>query len=245
MSDKSFFDMSGKQGMAFGFLAGIVVTGIIGFGVMSLSGKSIGDGAVTKTTGNTNVAPTPTPTPTPTPDAGGDFSKVPKVTNDDYIRGDKNAKVTMIEYSDFQCPFCQRHVPTLDKILADYKGKVRLIYRHFPLTSIHPNAQKSAEAAECAGEQGKFWEMHDKLFENQTALQVDNLKQYAKDLGLNTSQFNSCLDDGKYASKVNKQASEAQASGITGTPGTWVGDQLVKGAYPYDTFKQLVDAQLK
>lgn len=241
MPDKSFFDMSGKQGMAFGFLAGIIITGLVGFGVM-LSGNVPSGGSTARINTNTNVAPTPTPTPTAAPT--DDFSKVPKVTNDDHIRGDKNAKITMIEYSDFQCPFCQRHLPTLDQVLTDYKGKVRLIYRHFPLTSIHPNAQKSAEASECAGDQDKFWEMHDKLFANQTALQIENLKQYAKDLGLNTSQFDSCLDTGKYASKVNQQATEAQNSGITGTPGTWVGDQLVKGAYPFDTFKQIIDAQL-
>lgn len=241
MSEKSFFDMSGKQGMAFGLLAGIALMSIVGVAMVMAGKMPTGSGSPSART-NTNVAPTPTPTPTPTPEPSGDFSKVSAVTDADYIRGDKNAKITMIEYSDFQCPFCQRHLPTLDRILADYKGKVRLVYRHFPLNSIHPQAQKAAEASECAGEQGKFWEMHDKLFENQTALQIDNLKQYAKDLGLNTSQFNNCLDTSKFASKVNQQATEAQNSGITGTPGTWVGDQLVKGAYPYDTFKQIIDA---
>ena len=151
----------------------------------------------------------------------------------------------MIEYSDFQCPFCQRVKPTLDQVLSDYSGKVRLVYRHFPLNSIHPQAQKSAEASECASEQDKFWEYHDLLFANQSALDVASLKKYAGQLGLKQSQFDSCLDAGKYAAKVNQQSAEAQASGITGTPGTWVGDQLVKGAYPYETFKQIIDSMVQ
>lgn len=183
--------------------------------------------------------------PSPPPRPQGDISKISPISNNDYIRGDKNAKLTLIEYSDFQCPFCARHIPTLDKILEEYKGQVRLVYRHLPLTSIHPQAQKAAEAAECAGEQGKFWEMHDKMFDNQRALSIDNLKSYAKDLGLNSSQFDNCLDSGKYASKVNKHAREAAAAGVTGTPGTFVGDQLVKGAVPYESFKSIIDSKLK
>jgi protein-disulfide isomerase len=136
-------------------------------------------------------------------------------------------------------------LPTLNKILQDYDGQVRLVYRHFPLNSIHPQAQKAAEASECAGEQGKFWEYHDLLFANQSALQVADLKSYAGKLSLKQSQFDQCLDSGKYANKVNQQAQDAQTSGITGTPGTWVNNQLVKGAYPYETFKQIIDALLK
>lgn len=246
MSERDFFDMSSKQSLVMGLLGGIAIVSIIGLGVMMFNGQS-DEGDVdkvvnTNTNTNTNTAPT---TPPPPPPPTGDVSKISPVTNDDYIRGDKNAEITMIEYSDFQCPFCKRHNPTMDQILSEYEGKVRLVYRHFPLNSIHPNAQKAAEASECAGEQGKFWEMHDKMFENQSAIAVTNLKSYAGDLGLNQSQFDSCLDDGKYAGKVNKQAAEAQASGISGTPGTWVGDQLVKGAYPVTTFSAIIDGLLK
>ncbi|MDP1709505.1 MAG: thioredoxin domain-containing protein, partial [Candidatus Komeilibacteria bacterium] len=133
----------------------------------------------------------------------------------------------------------------LDQVLDEYKGQVRLVFRNFPLTSIHPYAQKAAEAAECAGEQGKFWEMHDKLFENQGALTVENLKSYAQSLGLSTSKFNDCLDSSKYAQKINQQATEAQAAGVTGTPATFVGSQLIKGAVPYENFKALIENQLK
>src|SRR3989344_8805449 len=243
MSERNFFDMAPKQSLFFGLITGIAV--------MSLAANAYflvgNDGLSGLKNKNTNTAPTlnQNPTAAPTPEPSDDFSKVPKVSNDDHIRGDKNAAVTMIEYSDFQCPFCQRVKPTLDQVLSDYSGKVRLVYRHFPLNSIHPKAQKSADASECASEQDKFWEYHDLLFANQSALDVASLKKYAGQLGLKQSQFDSCLDAGKYAAKVNQQSAEAQASGITGTPGTWVGDQLVKGAYPYETFKQIIDSMVQ
>ena len=234
-----------KTSFALGLTIGIAVISTIGFFVLLLGGSSLGrltNKAATPTNTNTNINTNPTP---PKPEEPADsFSQVPAVTDDDHIRGDKNSKITMIEYSDFQCPFCQRHLPTLNQILSDYQGQVRLVYRHFPLNSIHAQAQKAAEASECASEQGKFWEYHDLLFANQSALQIDNLKSYAKNLGLNQSQFDSCLDSGKYTAKVNQQAQDAVASGITGTPGTWVNDQLVKGAYPVATFKQIIDGML-
>ncbi|OGY42874.1 MAG: hypothetical protein A2729_03090 [Candidatus Buchananbacteria bacterium RIFCSPHIGHO2_01_FULL_39_14] len=245
MSERNFFDMAPKQSLFFGLITGIAVMSLAANAYFLSGGQSLSSSKSANTGSQAAVNTNPTPTPAPTPEPGGDFSKVPAVTNNDHIRGDKNAKITMIEYSDFQCPFCQRHAPTMAKVLEDYQGKVRLVYRHFPLTSIHPQAQKSAEASECASEQGKFWEYHDLLFANQSALDITSLKSYAKQLSLNQGQFDQCLDSGKYTAKVNKGSAEAQASGITGTPGTWVGDQLVKGAYPYDTFKQIIDGLLK
>jgi len=235
-----------KTSFVLGLTIGIAVISTVGFFVLLLGGSSLGSltnkaAVPTNTNTNTNQAAA---APTQPSEPAESFSQVPAVTDGDHIRGDKNAQITMIEYSDFQCPFCQRHLPTLDQILSDYQGQVRLVYRHFPLNSIHAQAQKAAEASECAAEQGKFWEYHDLLFDNQSALQVDNLKSYAKNLGLNQSQFDSCLDSGKYTAKVNQQAQEAVASGITGTPGTWVNDQLVKGAYPVATFKQIIDGML-
>lgn len=246
MSEKSFFDMSSKQGLVMGLSWGVAIVSIIGLIFFMSGGQSSDSGS--KIVGNTNSsgsAPTPTPTPAAAPPPpSGDVSKVSAITDGDYVRGDKNAEITLIEYSDFQCPFCSRHAPTIASLLEQYDGKVNFVYRHFPLNSIHPNAQKSAEAFECAGEQGKPWEMHDLLFANQSALGISNLKTYAGQLGLSQGQFDSCLDDGKYASKVNAQAQEAQASGISGTPGTWVAGQLVKGAYPIATFTQIIDAAL-
>jgi len=171
--------------------------------------------------------------------------KVPAVNDSDYIRGDENAEITLIGYSDFQSPFSSIHVKTIDELLEKYLGKIRFINRHFPLSSIHPDAQKAAEAFECAGEQGKAYEMHDIMFKNQGALEEADLKNYAGQFGLNKSQFDSCLDEGRYMSKVNKQAQEAQTAGISNIPSTWVNDQLLRGAAPISTFEEIIDGLLQ
>lgn len=249
MSDqKNFFDMTPKQSLVLGLSWGVALIAVIGFVVLLFSGFSGGDtpksgkSANVNTNVNTNAGAQPTPS---APADSGDVTKLSPVSGADHIRGNKNAKVTLIVISDYQCPFCQRHEPTITQLLKDYGDKIRVVWRNMPLTSIHNNAQKAAEASECAGDQGKFWEMHDKLFENQTALDDASLKKYAQTLGLNTSAFNTCLDSGKMADKVNKQSDEAQAAGISGTPATFVNDTLVKGAYPVDTFKQIIDGLLK
>ncbi|MDP2930387.1 MAG: thioredoxin domain-containing protein [bacterium] len=165
-----------------------------------------------------------------------------EITRDNHIRGDFSAPITLVEFSDFECPFCAQHYPTLTKILDDYKGKVRLAYKHFPL-SIHPNSQKAAEASECADEQGKFWEYHDKLFESLAAsgYSVANFKQWAKDLGLNSGKFDGCLDSGKFAQKVKNDSQEGSQKGVNGTPATFINGQLISGALPYEAFKQIID----
>lgn len=168
-----------------------------------------------------------------------------EIAKDNHIRGDFNAPITLVEFSDFECPFCERHYPTMNKILEDYKGKVRLVYKHFPL-GFHPNAQKAAEASECVSEQGKFWEYHDKLFENQaTGYSLEKFKQWAKDLGLDSQKFNDCLDSGKYASRVQADYQEGLQKGVQGTPATFVNGKLVSGVLPYDNFKQIIDSVLK
>lgn len=246
--EKIVFKTPPKMAFIMGILVGVTLTSLTAF-VMTYSllrsdlkgtlatGNTNGQVAGAEVGTDTNPSPSPTqPSPTPT--------KVDIAAKDtDYIRGDKNAPVTMIEYSDFQCPFCKRVQPTIDKLLTDYKGKVKLIYRHFPL-SFHQYAQKSAEASECAGEQGKFWEMHDKIFENQDRLDVDSLKSYAKELGLNTSNFNKCLDDGKYAQKVKDDMTEGTKYGVKGTPATFINGQMISGAQPYDSFKSVIDSLL-
>ncbi len=165
-----------------------------------------------------------------------------EIKSTDHIKGNPNAKITLVEFSDFECPFCAKHYPTLNKILADYNGKVRLVYKHFPL-SFHANSQKASEASECASEQGKFWEYHDKLFENQSqGFSVDKFKQWAKDLGLNSGQFNSCLDSDKYSSKIQSDFQEGSAKGVNGTPATFVNGKLISGALPYESFKSIIDS---
>ena len=166
--------------------------------------------------------------------------------DDDAVLGDENAKVTMIEFSDYECPFCGRHFEqTYPQIKKEYidTGKVKLVFRDFPL-SFHPQAQKAAEAAECAGEQGKYFEMHDKLYSNQESLSVDNYKKWAKEIGLDTAKFNDCLDSGKMASEIAKDMADGTSYGVKGTPGFFINGKPVSGAQPFSVFKQAIDAEL-
>lgn len=156
----------------------------------------------------------------------------------------QNGKIVIEEFSDFECPFCGRAFPTVEQVLHEYGDQVEFVYKHFPLTSIHPRAQKASEASECARDQGMFKEYHDKLFENQRALEISNLKQYAADLGLDTDKFNSCLDDGEKASIVNNDLQEGRQKGVSGTPTFFINGQKLVGAQPYSVFKAAIDQQL-
>ena len=170
--------------------------------------------------------------------------------DDDPVLGEKDAPVTIIEFSDFQCPFCERfYSQTLEQIKTNYidTGKVKLIYRDFPLDSIHPMAQKAAEAAECADEQGKYWEYHDKLFQNQeewVTTGISKLKEYAKGLSLDSSKFDKCLDDGKYEDEVAKDFQDGAQAGVQGTPSFFINGKQLSGAQPFAAFQQAIDAEL-
>jgi len=181
----------------------------------------------------------------------------PVSIDDDYIRGRADAKVTLIEFSDFQCPFCAEfYRETLPLIDKDYiqTGKVRMVYRDFPLVDVHKDAQKAAEAAQCAGEQGKYWEMHDKIFANYTTLSVDDLKNHARGLDIAADRFDRCVESGKFAEEVNKDVRDGRALGVQGTPTFFVGltgqDNTIQaipigGARPYAVFKQTFDKFLE
>ena len=174
----------------------------------------------------------------------------------DYPRlGNKNAKVAIVEFTDYQCPFCERlFSDAFPKIKKEYidTGKVQYMVRDFPLFQIHPQAQKAAEAANCAKDQNKFWEMHDKLFSNQSALQIEDLKKYAGELGLNAGTFNSCLDSGKYTDKIKKDQTDGEGLGVRGTPASFIGTingnavngSQISGAVPFETFKATIDGLL-
>ena len=170
------------------------------------------------------------------------------LADDDPFLGNPDAPVTLVEFGDFQCPFCGRFFKTTEQeIIEKYvkTGKARLVYRDFPLTSIHEEAQKSAEASECADEQGKFWEYHDLLYNRQNNLSVKNYKAWAGELGLTTAQFNACLDSGKYASEVQKDFQDGQSAGVRGTPGTFVNGRLVEGALPFTQFQTIIEEELR
>ncbi len=159
------------------------------------------------------------------------------------FRGPKAAPVTLIEFSDYQCPYCGRLEGTIKQIQDVYGDKVRIVFRDFPL-AMHRNAQKAAEAAGCALEQGKFWEMHDKLFTNQRALELDNLTTYAKEVGLDDQKFKTCLDSGKRADEIKRDMADGEALGVQGTPASFVNGRLVSGAQPFDNFAKVIDDEL-
>lgn len=214
-----------------GLFLGIAVSSTLGLGLVV--GGVIGGAAKTAVVAGTGNVPTPTP-PTPTPPAPG--APVKAVGSEDHIKGNKDAKVTLIEYSDFECPFCKRFEPSVQQALKDFPKDVRLVYRHFPLRSLHPSAQKAGEASECAAKLGgndAFWKMHAKLIE-MDPMSTDLMKQAAKDIGLDQGKFNTCLDNGETAARVNQDFNEGGASGVEGTPATFINGNLVSGAVPYD-----------
>jgi len=163
--------------------------------------------------------------------------------DDDAIDGKKDAPVMIVEFSDFECSFCARHTKTIDKIKKEYGDKVAVVFRDYPL-EFHEDAQKAAEAAECAADQNKFWEYHDKLFANQQALDVASLKKYAGGLKLKQNAFDECLDSDKYEDEVQKDLKDGNAAEVTGTPATFVNGRKVVGAQPYDVFKKIIDEEL-
>ncbi len=245
-----FLDDAKKANFIFGFVSGIAVISLllfIIFLVMFLSGSRLFKTS-NDLSGSKNLAATQTqnsPSVTQPDNQQPKLGKPRPIDKTDHVIGDPNAKVEIIEYSDFECPFCGRFFPTVKRILKEYKGKVKFAYRHFPL-SFHPEAQKAAEASECAAEQGKFWQMHDKIFQAQNTpdFNVQGWKKFAKQLGLNTAKFNKCLDSGKYADKVKKDLQEGTQLGITGTPTTFINGEAITGAYPYSYVKAVIDKYL-
>ncbi len=158
-------------------------------------------------------------------------------------KGAASPAVTIVEFSDFQCPYCARVTPTLDRVIADYGDQVRLVFRNFPLSN-HPQARKAAEAALCAEEQGKFWQMHDLMFAEQSALGVPELKEKATRLGLDTAEFTTCLDSDKYARQVQADLEAGQVVGVSGTPAMFINGRYLSGAVPYEDVAALVRDEL-
>lgn len=174
-----------------------------------------------------------------------------EITDEDNLIGSPDANMVVVEFSDFECPFCERAYSGTVAGLKNsdlYKnGEVSFVYKHFPLNSIHPKAQKAAEASECAGEQGKFWEYHDTLFENQGSLDLQSLKNYAVQLGLDSNEFNDCLDSGEKAGKVSKDLQMAKDTGGRGTPYFIIYNQKTKegnsvaGAVPFSQIETAIN----
>jgi len=159
------------------------------------------------------------------------------------VKGSPNAPVTIVEFSDFQCPFCSRAVPTLKQIESEYPDKVRVAFKNQPLP-FHQHARLAAQAAMAANEQGKFWEYHDKLFANQQALDRSSLERYAQEVGLDMGRFRSALDSNKFEAQISADAAEGSRLGASGTPTFYINGRQLVGAQPYASFKQIIDEEL-
>jgi protein-disulfide isomerase len=169
-------------------------------------------------------------------------AKVPVGTSP--VKGPKDAPITIVEFSDFQCPYCSRANNTVEQIMKEYKGKVRLSFKNLPLP-FHQEAKPSAAAALAAGEQGKFWEMHDALFQNQRKLSSEFYKKKAKELGLDVKKFEADMKSEKVTKQIEADMKLAREHGISGTPGFFINGVAVKGAQPFPVFKQVIDRWLE
>jgi protein-disulfide isomerase len=159
-------------------------------------------------------------------------------------KGPAQAPVTIVEFSDFHCPFCKRVLPTLDSITQKYGNRIRLVFRDYPIEQLHPGASRAHVAARCANEQGKFWPFHDLLFARAPRTSDDDMKGMAKQVGMDAAAFDACLASGKYDAAVRRDMDEGQRAGVTGTPAFFINGRLVSGAQPLEAFTQLIDDEL-
>ena len=231
--------MEEKKSNAYIIPGSIIIAGLLIAGTILYTNSPFGKGVAAIVT---------------SPQAGGNNQApqrnidMAKLADNDPVLGNPNAPVTIIEFGDFQCPFCGQFAQTTEKeIVEKYikTGKVKLIYRDFPLSQIHPMAEKAAEAGECAHEQDQFWPYHDILYARQKLLSDKNLKDWAKELKLNAARFNECLDSGKYRSEIEKDLTDGQEAGVNGTPTSFLNGQMLPGALPFSQFQSLIESELK
>jgi protein-disulfide isomerase len=237
MSENEFFSGSPKTMFFSGFVSGVAIIAVIA----SIYLANITFSGV--------VVNTPAEEDNVVADAGTDPAPIvavdlPAITADDRIKGSADAEVILVEYSDIECPFCERHHPVMEQLSEEYGDKVAWVYRHFPL-SFHPEATPAAVATECAGDQGSFFEYLDVLMSNQDSLSSAYYEQVAGEMGLNVNDWKTCIASEKYPELIANQMSAAAAAGVKGTPATFINGKMVSGAVPYDTLKGLIDAELE
>jgi protein-disulfide isomerase len=240
-----FSSLSAKTSFIFGLVAGFLIICAIGFFI--LLGIALSDDSSQnnqRAAGNL-ISPPAVQAPSPTPSVGERVDVV--ISDNDHIRGNKNAPVKIVEFSDYQCPFCKRHHPTMQQIMAEYGDQVAWIYKHYPLDSLHPQARPAAEASECIWEQkgdDGFWQFTDDIFANQARIGSDLYNELAGKIGVNMNQFQDCVDSRKYQSKVEADYQAGLKAGVTGTPGNFVNGIPVKGAVPFSSLKLVIDSEL-
>ena len=161
-----------------------------------------------------------------------------------FARGSKDAPVAIVEFSDFQCPYCKAVQPAVNEIIDRYPGKLKWVFRDFPIEGLHPTAPKAHEAARCAGEQGKFWQYHDLLFERSPSHSPEQLKQYARELKLDSPVFSQCLESGKYQAEVARDVEEGTRLGVSGTPTFVINGRFVEGEQSITTLQKLIESEL-
>ncbi|MBU0598182.1 DsbA family protein [Patescibacteria group bacterium] len=172
-------------------------------------------------------------------DGEGTFTRI--TTTDDPYLGNPDADIVIVEFSDFQCPYCFQTFPIMHDVVDKYADEIKYIYRDFPLSDIHPQAQMAAEAGECAQDQGKFWAMHDKMFINRDDLSLASLKNYATEIGLNIAEFVVCLEGNKYKEEVEEDYFDGLIAGVDGTPTFYVNDHKFEGVPTYENFQELIE----
>ncbi len=241
--------LSAKAAYLFGILTGVAVMSLIGFVIVATIAFRPAKTTTATTTGavagatDTNTAPTQQGIIDP----AGDPSAIRAITKDDHQRGPADAPITLIEYTDFQCPFCSQVHPTLARLMTDYPDKIRLIVRNFPLEQLHPQARPAANAAECVAElsgNDAFWKFADTVFANQSQLSADYLVEAAIQAGAKEKAVKDCIAAKTYDQRIATDQNEGSAAGVSGTPATFVNGKLISGALPYEQFKAYVDSIL-
>ena len=245
MNDKQnvFSSLKPKTTFIFGIVASLLIIFTIGFFVLMANALSDDEKSTNKVS-NTNNKPSVV-VPSPSPSAGNRVNV--QIASSDHVRGDINAPVKIVEFSDYQCPFCSRFHPIMTQVMAEYGDQVAWIYKHFPLDSIHSQARPAAEASECVAEQAGdegFWQFTDAMFANQNRLGNAYYNEVAESIGVNMGQFKDCVSSRKYKQKVEADYQQGIQYGVTGTPGNFINGVPVKGALPYDSIKQIIDAEL-
>ena len=242
-TSKLFQNSNPKLVFVLGVVVGVGVFSLISLIILlGMAVSSDDEDSAVNTNSNTNTNQVADTNTAPTASAI-DTSKI-VISDSEEVYGNEDADITFVEFSDFQCPYCVRFHEVMHQIVDEYPNDVAWIFKQFPIQS-HPLGMPGAMATECAGDQGKFWEMSDMIFSNQQALAAESFAIFAGDLGLDVDTFNQCMSDNPHAEKIANDYQTGISSGVRGTPSSFVNGNIVPGAFPYESMKQMIDELLK